>query len=112
MYEVLETAHAKLEEGFENAKDLDEVLWEHEKYLQYLLEYTFLVDSATPVLVTLNKLFHLVTAFEKIQEQIARFIFEDLTKGDGPLSDAFNGTVSVYAFISGHFGKCRHYLVR
>lgn len=53
MYEVLETAHARLENGLQQAKDLDEVLREHANYLTHLQEFTFLVVLLPPFIVML-----------------------------------------------------------
>ncbi|CAD7942577.1 unnamed protein product [Amoebophrya sp. A120] len=77
MYEVLETAHARLEQGFQNARDLDEVLREHGKYLHHLQEFTFLVDSAAPILDCLTKFLLLVSTFERLQEDVARYFFDE-----------------------------------
>ncbi|CAD7936838.1 unnamed protein product [Amoebophrya sp. A25] len=84
MYEVLETAHARLEQGFHQAKNLDELLAEHAKYLQHLQEFTFLVPSAAPILACLNKFLALVATFEELQEEAGRLFFEE--DGEGLLS--------------------------
>lgn len=63
MFEVLEVSWAQFLEEMDAAKDLDDLLAAHEKYLNSIMEKSLLGERSQDIIKTLFKLFDLILRF-------------------------------------------------
>lgn len=89
MSEVLEAAWAKLQGGWRNCADLDQVISEHQRYLACIEDGAFLAPKAEQILTSLTALFGLSLEFTKLHDQVCSTSFEAIEvlggEPDGPL---------------------------
>jgi len=89
MCEVLETAWARLQSGWQECEDLDQVIREHHRYLACIEEGAFLAAKSEPILTALTALFGLALEFAELHEQVCTSAFEAVAvlgaELDGPL---------------------------
>jgi gamma-tubulin complex component 3 len=89
MCEVVEIAWAKLQAGWQDCMDLDQVILEHQRYLANIEEGAFLAPKSEPILTALSALFGLSLEFAELHDQVCSSAFEAVevlsSDPDGPL---------------------------
>jgi gamma-tubulin complex component 3 len=82
---VLDSSWAKLQTGWKACTDLDQVIAEHRRYLEYIEEGAFLAPGTEPVMNGLTQLFGHALAFTDLHDSVCATAFEaiDILRSEG-----------------------------